>query len=386
MAIEEFKDIIHRCFRCGYCKFTNSYSDFNCPAYKKFRFETYSSGGKMWLIYGLLNDEIGWSENLSKVLYSCTTCGNCMENCKFEKFNSFLVDVLENARAEAFQKGFTPEVQVAFGNHAREEYNPYMEKHSERLNWLPEGHKNPEKATVAYFVGCTSSYREKELARNTYNLLKKAGIEFALFGDERCCGSPLLRTGQRDTARTLAQQNLKLYFDHGIKTVLTSCAGCYRTLKVDYPKITGEDIPFEVLHVSEYLNRLIEEGSLKFDQSTVQEQKVIYHDPCHLGRHSGLYDAPRQVLEKIPGLDLVEMEKIKGDATCCGAGGGVKAGNAGWALEMAGDRIDEAIETGASLLITTCPFCEKNFKDAIKSGDLELEVRDLVELVNERMK
>ena len=333
LGLKYYEQIIHRCFRCGYCKFTADSIDINCPSYKKFKFESFSTGGRLWLIYGIMSNELEWSDYLSKILYACTTCGNCGENCKLlsRKLGSeFAVDIIEFARAEAFKNGFCSEKAINFGDHTAKEHNPYLEKHEDRLSWLPKDFENPEDPEIGYFVGCTSSYREKELARNTFEVLKKIGVNFAVFREEWCCGSPLLRTGQREIAIDQAKHNIELFKN-------------------------------------------------KFDG----DRKVTYHDPCHLGRHVGLYDDPREIIKRIPGLKLVEMRKIKGDATCCGAGGGVKAGFSEWALEMAINRVEEALETGAEILVTTCPFCEYNFADAIKEYDYDIKVMDLVTLLKE---
>ena len=138
-----------------------------------------------------------------------------MENCRFDKFKGFLVDIIESARSEAFENGFTPPKLLAFGDHAGKEHNPYMENHSDRLDWLPDDHVQPDDADIGYFVGCTSSYREKALARNTYELLKGAGIKFVVLKDEWCCGSPLLRTGQRDEANKMVEHNIKVIHGPG---------------------------------------------------------------------------------------------------------------------------------------------------------------------------
>ncbi|MFX1456204.1 MAG: (Fe-S)-binding protein [Promethearchaeota archaeon] len=391
LGLKYYEQIIHRCFRCGYCKFTGDFIDINCPSYKKFRFESFSTGGRMWLIYGLMSNEVEWSDYLSKILYACTTCGNCGENCKLlsRKLGSeFIVDIIEFARAEAFKIGFCSEKAINFGNHTAIEHNPYFEKHEDRLSWLPDEFKNPIDPEIGYFVGCTSSYREKELARNTFEVLKKIGVKFSIFEEEWCCGSPLLRTGQRETAINQAKHNIELFRNKNIKTVITSCAGCYRTIKEDYSRIFYDEmlenkLPFEVLHISEYIKRLLDENTIEFKKSFNEKTIVTYHDPCHLGRHAGLYDEPREIIKKIPGIDLKEMRKIKGDAMCCGAGGGVKTGFSDWALEMAGNRIEEALHTGAKILITTCPFCEHNFVDAIKENNYDIQVMDLVYFLKE---
>jgi len=391
LGLKYYEQMIHRCFRCGYCKFTGDSIDINCPSYKKYKFESFSAGGRMWLIYGLMSNELEWSDHMSKILYACTTCGNCGENCKLltRKFGSeFAVDIIELARAEAFKNGFCSEKAINFGNHTAKEHNPYLEKHEDRLSWLPDDFKNPEDPEIGYFVGCTSSYREKELARNTFEVLKKIGVKFAIFQEEWCCGSPLLRTGQRETAIIQARHNIDLFKNKNIKTIVTSCAGCYRTIKEDYSRIFYDEIsedklPFEVLHISEYIKRLLDENKIEFKKKLNGKRKVTYHDPCHLGRHAGVYNEPREIIKKIPGIELVEMRKIKGDATCCGAGGGVKAGYSEWALEMATGRIEEALETGAEILITTCPFCEHNFTDAIKEHNHNIQIMDLVNLLKE---
>ncbi|MHA1728734.1 MAG: (Fe-S)-binding protein [Promethearchaeota archaeon] len=385
LGLKYYEGVVHRCFRCGYCKFTYDYIDYNCPSYKKFRFESFSTGGRMWLIHGLMTDEVEWSPRLTQILYACTTCGNCIENCRMYHIDDIFVDVIEMARALAYDKGYCSKEAMRFGSQILREHNPY-EKHEDRLSWLPEDFKNPEGAEIGYFVGCTSSYREKQLARNTFDVLTKLGIKFVIFREEWCCGSPLLRTGQREIALTQARHNIEFYKNNGIKTVLTSCAGCFRTIKVDYPKILGNELqdgklPFEVVHTSEFIKQLLDEGKIQFKSEF--NKKVTYHDPCHLGRHSGVYDEPRDVINQIPGMKLIEMRKIRGNATCCGAGGGVKAGFSDWALEMASERIEEALETGAEVLVTTCPFCEHNFSDAIKKNKSNIEVMDLVDVLKD---
>jgi heterodisulfide reductase subunit D len=384
MGLDYYEDIIHRCFRCGYCKFTHDYIDYNCPSYKKYRFESFSTGGRLWLIHALRTGEISWSPRLLEILYACTTCGNCAENCRFDKFKEAFVDIIEMARSEAFKSENAPENWVSVGEHVVSEHNPYYEKHQDRISWVPEDFSNPNDADVAFFAGCTSSYREKQMAQNTFEVLSKINVKFAVFADEWCCGSPLFRTGLRDIGLELVNHNIGLFKKSNIQKVITACAGCYRTIKYDYPKIIGVELPFKVYHISEYVAELIKEGKLKL--KTPIKKKVTYHDPCHLGRHSNLYDEPREVIKAIPGIELIEMRKIKQDASCCGAGGGVKAGYPEWSLEMASNRVKEALELGVDALVTSCPFCERNFSDAIKSNNFKIELLDLVDLVNQSLK
>ena len=379
-SYQDWKDIIHRCFRCGYCKFTHNYSDFNCPSYKKYKFETYSTGGRMWLIYGLINNELKWSENLANVLYACTTCGNCTENCRFEKFNDFLVDFIEAARAEAFNNGFCPENQKPLLERTIDpkNYNPYGEKNSDNLD-LKKKYELPDKAEWVYYIGCTSNYRQQDLRDATLRLLKKVKIDFTLI-DEHCCTSPLIRTGQNQSVSDFMNYNLNQINNTGASKVITSCAGCYRTLKKDYEKF-GADLGFEVLHTGELIKSLLDEGKIKI---TSKYDKIItYHDPCHLGRHMDMYDIPREIIQSIPEIKFIEMKRNRKNAWCCGAGGGVKIGYPEWALEISKERLEEAKETGATVLTSMCPFCKTNLNDANTKYNMGFEIIDLIELIDQ---
>jgi heterodisulfide reductase subunit D len=381
MLPEKYSEVVHRCFRCGYCKFTggSSVDDeyiLNCPAYKKWNFQTYSPGGKMWLIYAVINNELEWSKNLANIIYSCTTCGNCMEHCPFE-FHEQIVDIFEAAREQLFFQELAPEKFRQFGEHIAKEHNPYIENHKDRLNWLPKDAKISKTAEVGYFVGCTASYRQTKIAQDTVKILNKLGIEFQILGEEWCCGSPLLRTGQTKSALEQAKHNIEKFEEAGIKQLITSCAGCYRTLKEDYPKKFELNYNFEILHLTEYLEKNLDKLEIKQPLN----KTVTYHDPCHLGRHTNLYEPPRVILQKFPEINFIEMKKNRRDATCCGAGGGVKSEFSEWSLEMARDRILEAKEIGAEILVSTCPFCNRNFHDAKNEFNLDIEIYDLTELL-----
>ena len=379
-SYQDWKDIIHRCFRCGYCKFTHNYSDFNCPSYKKHRFETYSTGGRMWLIYGIINNELEWSQNLANILYACSTCGNCTENCRFDKFKDFLVDIIEAARAEAVKNGFCPENQKFLLERTKDpnNFNPYGEKNSDNID-LKKEYNLPEKAEWVYYIGCTSNYRQQDLRNATLRLLKKVGIDFTLI-DEHCCTSPLIRTGQIDMISDFMNYNINQINNVGASKVITSCAGCYRTLKKDYEKF-GADLGFEVLHTGELIKSLLDEGKIKITSN--YEKIVTYHDPCHLGRHMDMYEIPREIIQSIPGIKFIEMKRNRNNAWCCGAGGGVKIGYPDWALEISKERLEEAKDTGATVLTSMCPFCKTNLSDANKKYNMGFEVIDLIELIDE---
>ncbi|MDD1779511.1 MAG: hypothetical protein LUQ65_15215, partial [Candidatus Helarchaeota archaeon] len=281
-------------------------------------------------------------------------------------------------------QGFGPlENQKAFEGNIAADHNPYKEAHAKRTAWVKEALKLKETADVLYFVGCTSSYREAEIASNMLHIMTNSAIDVTVSKEEWCCGSPLIRTGQLKTVKELAEHNLEIIKKSGAKTVVFSCAGCYRTFKEDYPTL-GIEPKVELLHVTDYLVKLIKDGKIKFKEGA-PAIKVTYHDPCHIGRHCGIYNSPREILKSIPGVELVEMRRNKEFAWCCGAGGGVKSGLKDWALEIATERIKEAEETGAQLLISACPFCKRNLMDAIKACKSKLKFMDITEFVNSRL-
>jgi heterodisulfide reductase subunit D len=238
---------------------------------------------------------------------------------------------------------------------------------------------------IIYFAGCMATYRIPSIAEATIKILKKAGVDFKMLGeDEWCCGSVALRTGFVDDAIYLARHNVDTIRKSGAERVVTACAGCYRTLSMDYPKILGEELQFEVVHFPELLKELIEEGKIEFPEG--QSISVTYHDPCHIGRHMGIYDEPRKALELIPQVHLKEMYLTRENASCCGAGGGVRSTNRDLARAAAKTRIKEAEETGASILTTACPFCTFNLREAAIKSESEIEMLDFPEFVAKILK
>lgn len=220
---------------------------------------------------------------------------------------------------------------------------------------------------LLYFKGCTAREKLNSVSDSTIELLNLAGIEFEELSNESCCGSILLRTGFKDEAIEQMKKNLK---DLEGKTILTSCAGCYKTLKYDYKNVLGIDL--DVIHISQLLNKLFKEGKLNASKSSL---KVTYHDSCHLGRHGGEFEAPRNVIKRL--ATLVEMKNIKEQSRCCGSGGGLKSAFGDLANSIATLRIEEANDTNADLIVTNCPFCKLHLSE---NSDY-LEVLDLSEFV-----
>ncbi len=384
-ALTKYKEELYCCTRCGTCKYIyHEYSD-SCPAGKKFRFETFYPSGRIHIARGLLEGKLEWSERIRDILFACPTCGNCTIQCQ-SRHHNLIVDIIEALRADAVSKGIGPlPNQKAFAESIANEHNPYKELHADRLKWMErieEEVPQKEKAEIFYFVGCTSSYRQKDLAQATIKILNKLGVDYTVSKDEWCCGSPLMRTGQLELVNDLVKHNLELIEKVGAKKVITSCAGCYRTLKTDFPKYAEMLEGVEILHITEFLQQMIKTGKLRLPKK-FNALKVTYHDPCHLGRHSDVYDAPRTVIQAIPGVTLIEMPRIRENAWCCGAGGGVKSGFRDWAVEISSERIREAEETECEILLSACPFCKTNLQDAIQATNSNLKMKDIVNLLSE---
>lgn len=357
--LEKVRKAVNVCTMCGFCKSV-------CPSFKSIGWDSALSRGRIVLTYGLLTGDLQPDESLVRNMYTCTTCADCVRRCpsKVE-----IVDIIELCRADLVKVGCILPKHKAMCDNILESGNPFGEKTSreEALG------RKPHNAKVGYFAGCTATYRSKETARATMSILDKMGVDFTTL-DEICCGSVMQRVGwPQEDVTELMRKNVEAIKAQGVETLVLSCAGCYRMFKHEYPKYV--DVPFEVLHITEFLAD--RELKLKPMEGIV----ATYHDPCHLGRHCGVYDAPRKVISKIPGLEFREMEFNGKTSHCCGGGGGVRSAYPEEAMDIASTRLDEA--SFAKLLITCCPFCVNNLGAA--KGDRDIQVRDLVELIDELM-
>ena len=378
-SLDDLKKWIHACINCGSCRYLADCYEDSCPSGFKFQFEPYYGGGKVWIGQYLIEGNGEITDSVLHKIYACPVCGNCAVQCELEIADQ-LVDFIEGLRAEVVRRGKGPMPnQKVFAESIKAEHNPYKEKHSDRLIWANNDVKRSDKAEILYFVGCTSSYRQKELAVMTTKILNSLGVDYTVSDSEWCCGSPLMRTGQLELVDELIENNINLIKKTGAKMVITSCAGCFKTLKEDYPKFGKKIEGVEILHITQFLEKMIKENKIEFKKEF--NETITYHDPCHLGRHAGVFKEPRKVLQKIPGLKLIEMPRNKENAWCCGAGGGVKSGFRDWAVEIASERTKEAEQTGASILVSSCPFCKTNLEDAIKATNSDLRFMDIVSIV-----
>jgi Fe-S oxidoreductase len=418
MSLNDYEKMMSSCIRCSNCKFipalqvkSQKFSAI-CPSIERYNFHAYSGGGKMIIGLAMLRNRFEYSDELRNVVYKCTACGGCDISCKFF-FELEPLEVIEQLRANVIEKSGPLPEHRKWMESISQNHNPYNEPHRTRIEWLPKNVVPGKESDTAYFVGCTASYRRTEIAQATVKIFDSAGLKFTLLGsDEYCCGSPLMRIGARRDALDLMRGNVERLKKLGVKRIVTSCAGCYSMFKVEYPRYLKTE--FQVLHTSQLLETLLKNGELHLTEEV--PLKVTYHDPCHLGRISepytpwngkmtkvlsqiyipippkvirrgsnGIYEAPRNILRSIPGVQLVEMERIKEYAYCCGAGGGVRSAFPDFALWTANNRIEEAEATGAEALVSCCPFCSTNLKDAIKQRGDRLAFYDLTELVLKSM-
>jgi Fe-S oxidoreductase len=419
--VDELRDFLFTmvsCNHCGQCKWILGPKmrgwDFAeiCPIHQRYHWDSYSGQGLVNIAQEVLEETLAYEPGLLEVIYSCTTCGACDINCKSVRDMEPLDTILAlRAKCVTDGQGPMPEHRVQAENVAREN-NIYGRPHSERTAWLEEARTGASPgpraaiesplgagaaltvtpgATTAFFTGCATAYKYRQTARDIARILSAGGVEFQVLGtDEVCCGGPLWRTGQTEEFAKSVKRNLKAFRRLGIKTLVTGCAECYGTFRGGYPRLEPMD-DIEVVHVSEVIARLLEEGRLELRAQAMPNLepalKVTFHDPCQLarlsekyvpwhgeikafGRHVppkqwrrgtyGVYEAPRRVLRAIPGVELVEMVRSEECGYCCGAGGGVPAANPELADWIAEERLREARASGAEAVVSCCPFCRDN--------------------------
>lgn len=325
--------------------------------------------------------------DLARNAYECSICGMCSEACPLSLKT---IEMWESVREALVSSNLGPmENHMSLVKSIENYDNPWMQPRTMRGRWARQ-HKNildanKAKADVLYYVGCTASYDPEimNVAKNLAEISNAAGLTIGILGqNEKCCGSTLLRLGEVEKARRLAKENADIFRKTQAKKIVTACAGCYKTLYQDYPRLIGERLP--IIHVTQFLAELLQDNRLPLKKV---EDKVLvtYHDPCHLGRHTKMYDWPRNILAILPGIELVEMERTRERSRCCGAGGGLKTLDQELVLRIAKKRIEDAERTGASILVTSCPFCEQTLKDAAMKMGGEMMVADITDLVRNRI-
>lgn len=366
------------CLRCAFC-FDLSWlgSASLCPSYTWGAFESYGARGRIALARALVEGELAYDAALAERVFACTECRACAEHC-FKYIDT--VEIFAAMREDLAARGLTPPGLAATADDLVENHNIYNKPHEQRLSWLKDRLPVDRPASVAFFVGCTPSYVRRTLARDTFAVLAASGLDFTLLGDEWCCGHPFMAAGQRERAAEVMRHNLEALKALGVERVVFECPGCMRAFRDDVPAVLGEPLPFEISHVTQEIARQLHDGRLCFDiyqSGTV----VTYHDPCTLGRGLGLYDAPRSIIEAMPGMRLTEMPRHGRDAYCCGAGSFVRYDFPAFTDRTGDERLREAEATGAQVLLTACPACVTQLQYIRSRSEADIQVMDLVSLV-----
>jgi len=366
-SLEELKEELETCFgtSCGFC-------ERGCPVYQALKVKTLCMKGRNRTMLGLLQGKFEITPAVVEAAFECTLCGNCDRWCSLkntEHTRAFREYLLKN--------GIEPMKEHASLLASLKSYgNPWFQPRSARNKWMrglniPKA--APGKQEVLFFAGCTSAVMKPlmpSLAASA-RLLQKAGVRLATMGqDEPCCGSTLKRVGQTDAFEALAKENAEKFEALGIKKIVTACPGCYVTLKESLEKHGSE---IQVVHIAQEISDLVKTGKLKVSKSS---EKMTYHDPCHLGRLGGVFEEPRDIVDAV--ADLVEMPNNRYESRCCGAGAGLQTAFPKLSRDLATRRIEEAKATGATTLVTSCPFCETQLRTV--PG---IKVVDLMELLLE---
>jgi heterodisulfide reductase subunit D len=367
VRMAEVAEACSRC-RCGCCKD-------QCPMYTELLEESISPKGRNALIRAVLKGDVEPDERAVRIAYSCLLCRRDEQSCVAGLRNS---DATEAFRRFLVEKGakLLPE-HAALAKSLDNYGNPWQESRTARKRWA-KGLQNkkvvPGKTSTLFYVGCTFALDRTldDGPKAMASLMDKAGVDYGmLLEDEVCCGSTARRLGDIELFEKLRMENVKRIRGTGVENVVTACAGCFKTLEQDYP-VLSEDI--SIMHSTQFISELIANDKLHFSKRDV---KVTYHDPCHLGRHSEVYDAPRRVLLSVPGLELIEMKNSRKTSRCCGGGAGVKTAYPEVSKKVAIKRLREAEETGAEVLITTCPFCVQTLRGAASATGSTLRVEEL---------
>jgi heterodisulfide reductase subunit D len=384
--LKKHTEIIQYCGKCGDCGTSGTqittakrHVDKPCMVKNVLGFEAYDARGRILILKSLLNNEIPIDESIINWAYTCTECGSCAETCLAIEGGIDTPLLMDAFRQDLVNCGHKLGKHQNVLKSVLEKQNPYNEPRHLRHEFL-NGEVNYSDADYILYLGCTSSYRQRNIALAAIDLLNELEVDFTIMKDEPCCGSIIKRYGYKKEFEELAKENLQLIKERGIKKIIFPCAGCYRTYKVDYEEFNADN-SLEFYHLTEFLEEYLKENQEGFKLQS--HKKIAYHDPCHLGRHSGVYEAPRVLLKQIQNATFIELDALRNYSHCCGAGGGIKSSNPDLAVEVGKNRNLEAIEKSIDILVSACPFCEKNLNDGIPELANGYKVLDISEIMKE---
>lgn len=368
-------DEVAKCNKCGFCLP-------NCPVYLVEGKESAAPRGRNAITRAVIEERLAWSEETEKAIFSCLGCGACTAAC-FPKVETR--ELVFRDRECLVGEGLYPKIADRVARFIEEGHNISDDDNEERGEWqefikdLPEKAFQKDRAEVLFFVGCVASFfpMAQKIPVHMSRILQKAEVDFAILGGEEwCCGFPLIGAGMPDKMQALMDHNLEKVQKTGAEAIVFTCPSCYHTWKNLYKP----DV--ELYHASQMLHKMIEEGRIKLKEMNAT---VTYHDPCDLGRNSGVFEEPREVLKAIPGLKLVELAHNRQLSMCCGGGGNVEMVNPELSGKVAQMKLDEIAKTGADMVVSSCQQCLRTIATRARRQRIDLVVKDLTELVAEAM-
>jgi len=367
---------VAKCNRCGFCLP-------NCPVYRVMGTESASPRGRNAITRAVIEGKLPLSADTEASIFSCLGCGACTQVCLSGVATK---DLIFRDRECQVGEGLYPMIADRVAGFLEAEHNISDDDNEERGEWrelikdLPEQAFEKAHAEVIFFVGCVASFfpMAQKIPADMARIMEKGGVDFTILGGEEwCCGFPLIGAGMADRMKTLMDHNLEKVKEVGARAIVFTCPSCYHTWKYVYqPKNV------ELYHSSQMLARMIREGRIRLGEL---EATVTYHDPCDLGRNSGVFEEPREVIRAIPGMRFVELASNRQLSVCCGGGGNVEMVNPELSAKVAQMKLDEIAATGADMVVSACQQCLRTIVTRARRQKVDLQVKDLTELVAEAM-
>ncbi|GBD99108.1 anaerobic glycerol-3-phosphate dehydrogenase subunit C [bacterium BMS3Abin07] len=321
-------------------------------------------------------------EEFAKAVFECTTCGACGESCEVGIFSQRLWPFLRKKMVDMGLGPLGPQANLP--KVIERTGNPYDKPAEERYRpWFPQEVKVAGRAEIGYYAGCTGAYESQAMVRGDVLALGAIGEPFTMLPPEEevCCGFPLFITGQHDRLEDLTRRLVDAYRIKGVKLLISSCPCCVNIMARDWPLFYGQELPFKIRHITQFVADAIKDGKFHFKEGL--KEKLIYHDPCYLSRGVGVTEEPRFVLKSIPGVELIEFDRSGLDSRCCGAGGAARKVFHDNAIAMGRLTIDEAVGKGADRLVLSCPACYSKVNEAMEGYDKQIRIVDIMELIAE---
>ncbi len=369
-------DEVAKCNKCGFCLP-------NCPVYLVEGKESSAPRGRNAITRAVIEERLEWSPEIEQAIFSCLGCGACTAAC-FPKVQT--KELVFRDRECLVGEGLYPKIADRVSRFLEDKHNISDEDNEERGDWkeligdVPEGKIERDRAEVVFFVGCVASFfpMAQKIPASMARIMDRAEVDFTILGGEEwCCGFPLIGAGMPEKMKSLMQHNMEKLDETGAKSVVFTCPSCYHTWKHLY-----QPPGVKLYHSSQMLHEMVREGRIALKEI---KARVTYHDPCDLGRNSGVFEEPRQVLKAIPGIELVEMPNNRQLSTCCGGGGNVEMVNPELSAKVAQMKLQAILDTGADMVVSSCQQCLRTIATRARRQKLDLVVKDLTELVLEAM-